>query len=79
MTADYFTCPLCGGHHFGRRTVLSVEHGIVATDRVDCHDQRSVGCRWSGRWPLTDKSPKIYHELAEMRKFVKSIKENEDA
>ena len=37
-----FTCPACGGKHFGRR---------IDTDMTHCHDQFEVGCLWRGKWP----------------------------
>ncbi len=41
-TATAFSCPNCGGCHFGTADA-------TATPLVrECHDQLKVGCRWKG-------------------------------
>ena len=47
----YFTCPDCGGHHFGRVTAASKDGETIVTSKVSCHDQHRVNCRWVGEWP----------------------------
>ena len=38
-----FSCPACGGKHFGR--------DIGDSPTVKCHDQLKIGCEWHGAWP----------------------------
>lgn len=47
---EYFTCPQCGGHYFGRDTVDAMGTTLVL-DTVRCHDQNKAGCDWHGEWP----------------------------
>ena len=48
---DYFTCPNCGGHLWGR-DMRRVESGVVwSCDTVRCHDEHETGCTWRGVWP----------------------------
>lgn len=46
-----FTCPRCGGHHFGRDTKADAI-GIVVLDTVRCHNELPNGkpCWWHGPW-----------------------------
>lgn len=44
-----FTCPNCGGAHFGR--IIKQIRPVLIFGDVDCHDQFQIGCRWSGPWP----------------------------
>lgn len=66
MSEHYFTCPKCGGHHFGRDTAP----GGVLLDTVQCHNAsdgqpffaledwvaagkpKQKPCKWHGEWPV---------------------------
>ena len=67
MTEPHFSCPSCGGNHFGRATAKTIDGQVVVLNRVACHDERGVQCQWRGIWPLSEDSPTIDHELAAMR------------
>lgn len=41
----FFTCPSCGGHHFGTARIGERIQGR-------CHDEFGVGCRWT--WDRAD-------------------------
>lgn len=63
-----FVCPHCGGRYFGRQTAKTVDGEIVLLESVWCNDQREVGCRWRGVWPMGKGSRKIDLEIAELRR-----------
>src|SRR4051812_33417428 len=42
-----FTCPKCGGHHFGSASQPKGEKDWIILSR-QCHDEHGIGCRWSG-------------------------------
>lgn len=70
MDEHYFTCPRCGGHHFGRDTAP----GGVLLDTVACHNAsdgqsflalddwlaagkpKQKACGWRGVWPVEEVS-----------------------
>jgi hypothetical protein len=45
ITGQEFTCPKCGGHHFGSVTEKRDDGSTWKTHEV-CHDQKDVGCRY---------------------------------
>ncbi len=65
----YFTCPQCGGHHFGRDITADLE----GADTVQCHNAddgsplepvfvrliaglpKQEMCGWRGVWPVKEK------------------------
>lgn len=64
--SDYFTCPRCGGHHFGAEVTATLElSGIVqchnaddgspmdaVIDRIVSKLPRQKPCGWRGEWPI---------------------------
>lgn len=44
---DQFTCPDCGGHHFGS-TLKDRANGFGLITERQCHDEYGKGCHWSG-------------------------------
>lgn len=44
---EAFTCPKCGGHHFGG-SIDKDTHKVLARQ---CHDEFNRGCHWSGTAP----------------------------
>ena len=67
----YFTCPQCGGHHFGR----DITSDLDGADTVQCHNRvdgqpfiddlkdwidagkpRQKACGWRGVWPVKETS-----------------------
>lgn len=67
MSEHYFTCPKCGGHHFGRDITADLE----GADTVQCHNRvdgqpfiddlkdwidadrpKQKACGWRGVWPV---------------------------
>lgn len=53
--AEYFTCPKCGSHTFGRKTISSPEGRPHVCPDVRCHGQfDGKPCGWSGVWPIPD-------------------------
>ena len=47
MTFTKFTCPKCGGDHFGRDIARDKSGAIVILTTVRCH---AGGCGWRGEW-----------------------------
>lgn len=54
--AQYFTCPSCGSHYYGRDTTES-EGQVITLKTVRCHggwsssDPQVTVCHWRGEWP----------------------------
>lgn len=51
IDAEEFTCPECGGTHFGRDTKSDAQGIVRVLDTVRCHDEHGKGCAWKGEWP----------------------------
>lgn len=45
-----FSCPSCGGTHFGR-AVVSIDP-VVLSPVFECHDENGEKCKWRGEWPI---------------------------
>ena len=53
--SNYFTCPKCAGHFFGRDIGRNESGEIQVLDTVLCHGSSSsqpyYSCDWRGVWP----------------------------
>lgn len=65
---NHFTCPVCGGHSFGRVCKRNADGIIEPTDIVECHGKilpemepwsvhKRVPCKWRGVWTGEESTP----------------------